>query len=108
MAEYNVGDNVILKDDGQEYKVVGVRTEDCVVLFDLEKGDERAFVRFTVLRSQLQVQKAYTPKTPQFLIYKANVATMPTDGVYNATKAAAETMGRVLAVDTSPKQFSGS
>jgi len=71
MAEYNVGDKVILKDDGQVYKVVGVRTEDRIVLFDLEKGDERASVRFTVLRSQLEVQKAYTPKFPQVVVYKA-------------------------------------
>ncbi len=42
MAEYNVGDKVVLKDDGQRYKVVGVRTEDHIVLFDLEKGDKRA------------------------------------------------------------------
>lgn len=70
MAEYNVGDKVILKDDGQEYKVVGVRTEDNIVLFDLEQGDERASRRFTVLRSQLQVQKAYTPKQPRTVIYK--------------------------------------
>ena len=73
MAEYNVGDNVILKDDGQVYKVVGVRTEDRVVLFDLEKGDERASARLTVLRSQIQVQKAYTPKLPQVVIYKKNI-----------------------------------
>ena len=41
MAEYNIGDKVILKDDGQVYKVVGVRTEDRIVLFDLEQGDWR-------------------------------------------------------------------
>lgn len=70
MAEYDVGDRVVLKDDGQVYKVVGVRTEDGVVLFDLEQGDERASKRFTVLRSQLQIQKAYTPKQPQIVIYK--------------------------------------
>jgi hypothetical protein len=70
MAEYNVGDKVILKDDGQVYKVVGVRTEDHMVLYDLQQGDERASVRFTVLRSQLQVQKVYTPKQPQIVIYK--------------------------------------
>jgi hypothetical protein len=70
MAEYNVGDKVILKDDGQEYTVVGVRIEDKVVLFDLQQGDERASRRFTVLRSQLQVQKAYTPKQPRTVIYK--------------------------------------
>ena len=70
MAEYDIGDKVILKDDGQVYRVVGVRTEDRVVLFDLEQGDERASVRLTVLRSQLQVQKAYIPKQPQIVIYK--------------------------------------
>jgi len=70
MAEYDVGDKVILKDDGQAYKVVGVRTEDHIVLYDIENGDERASVRFTVLRSQLEVQKAYTPKRPQIVIYK--------------------------------------
>jgi hypothetical protein len=73
MAEYNVGDKVILKDDGQVYKVVGARTEDRIVLYDLEKGDERASVRITVLRSQLEVQKAYTPQQPQVVIYKKNI-----------------------------------
>jgi len=71
MAEYNIGDKVILKDDGQEYKVVGVRTEDHTVLFDLEKGNERGSVRLTVLRSQVEVQKVCTPKIPQFVVYKA-------------------------------------
>jgi hypothetical protein len=69
MPEYNVGDKVILKDDGQEYMVVGVRTEDRVVLFDLEQGDERASKKFTVLRSQIELQKAYTPKKPRIVIY---------------------------------------
>lgn len=73
MAEYSVGDKVILKDDGQVYKVVGVRTEDHIVLYDLEQGDERASVSFTVLPSQLAVQKAYTPKEPQVVIYKKSV-----------------------------------
>ncbi len=73
MAEHDVGDKVILKDDGQVYKVVGVRTEDRVVLYDLEQGDERASKRFTVLRSHLEVQKAYTPKQPQVVIYKKSV-----------------------------------
>ncbi|MBF0489794.1 MAG: hypothetical protein HQL15_04145 [Candidatus Omnitrophica bacterium] len=73
MAEYNVGDKVMLKDDGQIYNVVGVRIEDRIVLYDLEKGDERASVRLTVLRSQLQIQKVYTPKEPQFVIYKKDV-----------------------------------
>ena len=73
MAEYSVGDKVILKDDGQFYTVVGVRIEDHIVLYDLEKGDERASVKFTVLPSQLEVQKAYTPKQPQVVIYKKNV-----------------------------------
>lgn len=70
MAEYNVGDKVILKDDGQVYTVVGVRTEDRVVLFDLEKGDERGKSKLTVLRSHLEVQKAYRPQQPQVVIYK--------------------------------------
>jgi len=73
MAEYNIGDKVILKDDVQEYKVVGVRTEDHMVLFDLEQGDERASKRLTVLRSQIEVQKAYTPKKPQVVIYKKSI-----------------------------------
>ena len=74
MAEYNVGDKVILKDDGQSYTVVGVRTEDHTVLFDLEKGDQRGSVKLTVLRSQLEVQKVYSPKYPQTVIYKFKVA----------------------------------
>jgi hypothetical protein len=69
MAEYNVGDKVILKDDGQEYRVVGVRTEDRVILFDIEQGDERASKKFTVLRSQIEVQKVYTPKQPRIVIF---------------------------------------
>ena len=69
MAEYNIGDRVILKDDGQEYQVVGIRTEDCIVLFDLEQGDQRASKKLTVLRSQIQVQKVYAPKHPQIIIY---------------------------------------
>jgi hypothetical protein len=73
MAEYNVGDKVILKDDGQAYNVVGVRTEDHIVLFDLEKGNERGSVKLTVLRSQLEVQKTCTPKFPQVVIYKKMV-----------------------------------
>jgi len=71
MAEYNVGDKVVLKDDGQEYTVVGVRTEDRIVVFDLEKGDERAKTKLTVLRSQIEVQKLYKPKLPQTVVYKA-------------------------------------
>ena len=70
MAEYNVGDKVILKDDGQEYRVVSVRIEDNIVLFDLQQGDERASKSLTVLRSQIEVQKAYTPKQPRIVIYK--------------------------------------
>jgi len=70
MAEYNAGDKVILKDDGQEYTVVGVRTEDHMVLFDLQQGDERASKTLTVLKSQIEVQKAYTPKRPRTVIYK--------------------------------------
>jgi hypothetical protein len=71
MVEYNVGDRVILKDDGQAYKVVGVRIEDHIVLYDVEKGDERATVRLTVVRSQLEVQKTCTPKHPQVVVFKA-------------------------------------
>ena len=70
MAEYNVGDKVMLKDDGQIYKVVGVRIEDRIVLFDLEKGEQRASVKLTVLRSQIELQKAYKPQQPQIVIYK--------------------------------------
>ncbi len=70
MAEYHVGDKVVLKDDGQLYKVVGVRTQDRVVLYDLEKGDDRASVKLTVLRSQLEVQKVYAPKQPRVIIYR--------------------------------------
>jgi len=70
MAEYNIGDKVILKDDGQVYKVVNVRMEDRLVLFDLEQGDERVSKRLTVLRSQLEIQKAYRPQQPQIVIYK--------------------------------------
>jgi len=72
MAEYNIGDKVILKDDGQVCTVIGVRTEDHVVLYDLEKGDARASEKLTVLRSQIEVQKAYAPKRPQVVIYKKN------------------------------------
>jgi hypothetical protein len=72
MAEYNVGDKVILKDDGQIYKVVGVRIEERIVLFDLEQGDDRASKKVTVLRSQLEVPKAYRPQQPQIVIYKKN------------------------------------
>jgi len=71
MAEYNIGDKVILKDDGQVYTVVGVRTEDRVILFDLEKGNEQASVKLTVMRSHIELQKAYTPQIPQTVIYKA-------------------------------------
>jgi hypothetical protein len=72
MADYAVGDRVILKDDGQGYKVVAVRTEDRIVLYDLEKGDERATVKLTVLKSQIEKQKTCTPKHPQVVIYKKN------------------------------------
>ena len=71
MAQYDVGDKVILKDDGQLYTVVGVRTEDHIVLFDLEKGDARASAKLTVLLSQLEIQKTCTPKFPQVVVYKA-------------------------------------
>lgn len=70
MAEYTVGDKVILKDDGQEYTVVGVRLEDRVVLFDIQKVDERGLMKLTVLRSQIAIQKICTPKQPQVVIYK--------------------------------------
>jgi hypothetical protein len=71
MAEYNIGDKVILKDDGQVYQVIGVRTEDRIVLFDLAKGDERASVKLTVLKSQIEIPKAYRPQQPQTVVYKA-------------------------------------
>ncbi len=74
MPEYNIGDRVILKDDGQSYKVVGVRTENHIVLFDLEKGDGRASSKLTVLRSQIEVQKTCTPQYPQFVIYKKDIS----------------------------------
>ena len=73
MAEYSVGDKVILKDDGQVYTVIGVRIEDRIALFDLQKGDERASVKLTVLRSQLEVPKAYRPQQPQVIVYKKNL-----------------------------------
>ena len=69
MAEFNVGDKVILKDDGQFYRIVGVRIEDHVVLYDLEKGDQNKSVKLTVMRSQLAIQKAYTPQYPQTIVY---------------------------------------
>ncbi|MBF0511579.1 MAG: hypothetical protein HQL13_04530 [Candidatus Omnitrophica bacterium] len=72
MAQYNVGDSVVLKDDGQSYKVVGVRIEGHVVLYDLEKGAQDRLVKLTVLPSQLEVQKICTPKFPQFVVYKRN------------------------------------
>ena len=71
MAEYNVGDKVVLKDDGQLYTVVGVRTEDRIVVFDLEKGNEKVKSKLTVLRSQIEAQKVYKQKFPQTVIYKA-------------------------------------
>ncbi|MDE2009835.1 MAG: hypothetical protein KGJ09_07135 [Candidatus Omnitrophica bacterium] len=74
MAEYNIGDKVVLKDDGQVYTVAGVRTENRVVLFDLEKGNGQKSARLTVLRSQIEVQKAYTPKYPQTVVYKGKYA----------------------------------
>ena len=70
MAEYNIGEKVILKDDGQVYKVVGVRTEDRIVVFDLVQGDERASKKITVLRSQIEAPKAYRPQQPSIVIYK--------------------------------------
>jgi hypothetical protein len=70
MPEYNVGDKVVLKDDGQSYTVVGIRTEDRIVLFDLEKGNEKVKTRLTVLRSQIDIQKLYAPKYPQVVVFK--------------------------------------
>jgi hypothetical protein len=70
MAEYAVGDRVVLKDDGQMYTVVGVRTEDRMVLFDLEKGTDTLKTKLTVLRSQIEKQKLYAPKEPKVVVYK--------------------------------------
>ena len=70
MAQYNVGDKVILKDDGQIYTVVDVRTEDRILLYDLQQGDQRASVKRTVLPSHIEIQKAYRPQQPQIVIYK--------------------------------------
>jgi hypothetical protein len=70
MPEYTIGDKVILKDDGQAYKVVNVRNEDRILLFDLEQGDERASKKLTVLKSQIEIPKAYRPQQPQTVIYK--------------------------------------
>ena len=70
MAEYTVGDKVTLKDDGQLYTVVGVRTEDHVVVFDIEKGNQDLKTKLTVLHSQIEVQKVYAPKYPKVVVYK--------------------------------------
>ena len=70
MAEYTVGEKVTLKDDGQLYTVVGVRTEDHVVVFDIEKGNQDLKTKLTVLRSQIEVQKVYAPKYPKVVVYK--------------------------------------
>ena len=51
-----------------------IRMESHMILFDLQKGDERASAKLTVLRSQIETQKAYTPKYPQFVIYKKNAS----------------------------------
>lgn len=72
MNDYIVGDKVVLKDDGQVYTVVAVRRENHLVLFDLQKGDERAMAKITVMRSQIDPQKAYSLKEPQYVIYKKN------------------------------------
>lgn len=69
MPEYSIGDKVILKDDGQLYTVMGVRKEEGVVLFDLEKGHDQSKIKVTVLRSQIQVQKAYSLQYPQTVVY---------------------------------------
>ncbi|MDE1921714.1 MAG: hypothetical protein KGI24_09805 [Candidatus Omnitrophica bacterium] len=74
MAEYNIGDKVVLKDDGQVYTVTGVRTENRVVLFDLKKGNDQKSVQLTVLRSQIEVQKTCTPQYPQTVVYKGKYA----------------------------------
>lgn len=60
MAEYNVGDKVILKDDGQEYRVVGVRIEDRVVLFDLEQGDESIQEIYSLAKSDRGSESLYS------------------------------------------------
>jgi len=70
MAEYNIGDKVMLKDDGQIYTVINHRVEDRIVVYDLIKGDDRACVKLTVLPSQVEIQKIYKPKLPQVVIYK--------------------------------------
>ena len=70
MAEYTVGDKITLKDDGQLYTVVGVRTEDRVTVFYIEKGNQDLKTQLTVLRSQIEVQKVYAPKYPKVVVYK--------------------------------------
>jgi len=70
MPEYSVGDTVTLKDDGQIYRVIGVRSEDKMILYDLEQGDGRATVKLSVLLSQIEKPKLYTPKQPPVVIYK--------------------------------------
>ena len=71
MAQYNIGDKVVLKDDGQLYKVVALRIEDRIVLYDLEKGNQDRSIKLTVLGSQIEVQKVYAPQYPQTIVYKA-------------------------------------
>lgn len=69
MAEHAVGDKVTLKDDGQSYTVVGVRTENRVILYDLEKGNADLKATLTVMPSQIEVQKLYAPKYPKVVVY---------------------------------------
>ena len=40
------------------------------MLYDLEKGDQNVSVKLIVMRSQIEVQKAYAPKYPQTIVYK--------------------------------------
>jgi len=82
MAQYNIGDKVVLKDDGQVYKVVDVRTEDRVIMYDLEQGDARASVKITVLPSHLEVPKAYRPQQPQVVIYNKKMDTLVDPPLY--------------------------
>lgn len=70
MAQYNVGDKVVLKDDGHSYEIVGVSVEDHVMLYDLAKDSEHGSMKLTVLSSQIEFPKPYKPKYPQFVVYK--------------------------------------
>ena len=70
MAEYHVGDKVTLKDDGLSYEILGVRTEDRVILYDLRKDSQYGSIKLTVLSSQIEVPKIYKQKYPQVVVYK--------------------------------------